>query len=383
MSGPCSAQPLAVAFRNTSAIPTSASDQFGASFTITGLSGVAYRGVDADGLHRLLAVMDNSNKVVDLAVSLDGAGSITSVVVVAGLTVSEARDFEGIVSMPPGVHSVMLAEEGVPSLREYSLATGTLLATLPTPNVYLSRRGNFGFESAAGAPGGAEFWTVNEEALTVDGPLSTPTVGTWVRIQRYDAGSGSPFPAEQFAYLTAPMHGTAIGSGRSGVSELVALPGGRLLALERSLAGPFPSFQSRIYEVSLAGASEVGGLPSLIGPSFTPAAKSLLYQGNQTNLEGLCLGPALAPGTWSLLGVVDDGDHILSTNRLVAFTLTGLDADPPCAADFDGNAFVNGDDFDLFVERFIVGDPSADFDLNGFVNGDDFDAFTERFVAGC
>ncbi len=52
-------------------------------------------------------------------------------------------------------------------------------------------------------------------------------------------------------------------------------------------------------------------------------------------------------------------------------------------ADFDGNGFVNGEDFDSFVLAFEAGEPEADFDGNGFVNGDDFDAFTAAFVAGC
>ncbi len=54
-----------------------------------------------------------------------------------------------------------------------------------------------------------------------------------------------------------------------------------------------------------------------------------------------------------------------------------------CAADFDVNNFVNGDDFDLFVEAFEAGSPKADFDRNGFVNGDDFDGFAARFEGGC
>lgn len=56
---------------------------------------------------------------------------------------------------------------------------------------------------------------------------------------------------------------------------------------------------------------------------------------------------------------------------------------PPCPADFDDNSFVNGDDFDSFVQEFVDGAPIADFDSNGFVNGNDFDQFTEHFIAGC
>ncbi|MBL8761517.1 MAG: VCBS repeat-containing protein, partial [Phycisphaerae bacterium] len=45
-----------------------------------------------------------------------------------------------------------------------------------------------------------------------------------------------------------------------------------------------------------------------------------------------------------------------------------------CPADFNGDGFVNGDDYDAFAEAFDVADPSADFNADGFVNGDDYDA---------
>ncbi len=377
------AQPLSISFKNTLALPDSATDQFGTNFTVTGLSGISYRGVDADGVHRFLAVMDNSSKLIDLAVTFNAGGSITSASIVSGFTLAESRDFEDVVAMPPSRHSVLLSEEDTPALREYSLSTGALLGAFPTPAVYLGRRANFGFESVTRSRDGTDVWTANEEALTADGSLSTASTGTLVRLLRYSVSGGVATPAQQFAYLTAPIHGTVIMGSRSGVSALVSLPDGRLLSLERSLAGPFPSFQSRIYEVTPAAATDVSAMPSLVGQSFTPVTKSSLYQGNQTNMEGLCVGPLLSAGVWSLLGIVDDGDHLLSTNRLVAFTLSGVTADAPCTADYNGDAFVNGDDFDLFIERFVAGDPSADIDLNSFVNGVDFDAFVERFVAGC
>jgi hypothetical protein len=54
-----------------------------------------------------------------------------------------------------------------------------------------------------------------------------------------------------------------------------------------------------------------------------------------------------------------------------------------CLADFDGNGFVNGDDFDLFSGAVGLGDAAADVNFDGFVNGDDFDYFTQHFDAGC
>ncbi|MFO0835196.1 MAG: GC-type dockerin domain-anchored protein [Phycisphaerales bacterium] len=54
-----------------------------------------------------------------------------------------------------------------------------------------------------------------------------------------------------------------------------------------------------------------------------------------------------------------------------------------CAADWNGDAFVNGDDYDAYSELFEAGDPAGDFNNDGFVNGDDYDAFASAFENGC
>lgn len=54
-----------------------------------------------------------------------------------------------------------------------------------------------------------------------------------------------------------------------------------------------------------------------------------------------------------------------------------------CAADFNGDGFLTGDDFDAYVSAFEAGNVSADFDHDGFVTGDDFDAYVSAFQAGC
>jgi len=54
-----------------------------------------------------------------------------------------------------------------------------------------------------------------------------------------------------------------------------------------------------------------------------------------------------------------------------------------CLADFDGNNYVNGEDFDLFLEAFHYGESSADVNEDTFVTGEDFDLFVAHFEAGC
>lgn len=54
-----------------------------------------------------------------------------------------------------------------------------------------------------------------------------------------------------------------------------------------------------------------------------------------------------------------------------------------CPADFDGDGFVTGIDYDLYVLAFEAGDMSADFDGDGFITGVDFDQYVVAYEAGC
>jgi hypothetical protein len=324
------AKPVSVTFRNSVRIADTAVDQNGQQFTITGMSGVAYRGPlatppEPPGSHEFIAVMDNSNKLVRLRVTLGADGAITGVGVLGGITLAESRDFEGVAVAPGGL-DVILSEEGTPAVREYALADGAVVGAFGTPQVFGARRGNYGWESLTLRRVNAavsEVWTANEEALTVDGPLSTQAAGTVVRVQRYSLIDGVATPTHQFAYNVDAWHGSSISGARSGVSDLVAMPDGELLTLERSFAfnlGGF--FRTRIYQVGFVAAAgpatDVSEVPSLAGATYTALSKRLLWQGNQANLEGLCVGPSLGDRRWAMIGVVDDADPI-SLNTVVGF----------------------------------------------------------------
>lgn len=51
--------------------------------------------------------------------------------------------------------------------------------------------------------------------------------------------------------------------------------------------------------------------------------------------------------------------------------------------DFDGDGFVTGVDYDLFVQAFEAGETSADFNGDGFITGVDFDLYVQAFEQGC
>jgi hypothetical protein len=404
LSAPAAARAddLTIAYRNAVNLATSTTDQFGQTFTIAGLSGLTFAGAaDAPaGAWRFWAVMDNSDKLVELRVILNDNGSIASAAVVRGLRLSAARDHEDI-ALAPGGRAVFISEENTPGVHECLLSDGSAVRSLETPPVFFTRRDNFGFESLtlrtvstpACAPS-RELWTANEEALTVDGPASTPSRGTVVRLVRYcvpgDDALAPDAPDLQLAYVTAPIHAPVIAGARSGLVALVALPSGRMLALERSFAFSIASpFQSRIYEVALEAGSDVSPFESgLVGQAYTPVGKRLMYLGNQTNMEGLALGPALPGGGRSVLGVVDDGDPI-SVNRLVAFELAGP-TEAPCPADFDGSGVVNSTDVSEFVNAWftdqVAGTLVADWTGDGVVNSTDVSEFINTWfgaAAGC
>lgn len=52
----------------------------------------------------------------------------------------------------------------------------------------------------------------------------------------------------------------------------------------------------------------------------------------------------------------------------------------PCDVTCDG--FVNGKDWDVYMDWFVAGDRRADFDRDFFVTGLDVEAYTDAFISG-
>jgi hypothetical protein len=137
----------------------------------------------------------------------------------------------------------------------------------------------------------------------------------------------------QWAYRTDSISGTpdnGAGQIRSGLVDLLALPTGGVLALERELGGAssYPDYRSRIYELDFTGSTDVTNFSSLNAGGFTSVGKTLLWQGDVgffTNFEGMTLGPQLDNGAYSLLLISDDSNGVLfQQQNLYSFTLQGV-----------------------------------------------------------
>jgi hypothetical protein len=316
------------------------------------LSGIAWLQGDA-----YVAVSDDHACLHRLRVDIDpGTGEVRGATFGEPLALRDSSgraldDSTGLgdredVAYDPGRNSVWIAHEargearGESALAEYSLETGTILRVVsprsePGLRIFARGRDNRGFESLARRSDGEEWWTANEEALAEDGPASSAGNGTTVRLVRLDREMK---PVAQYAYFVDPPTGAIRGPSPyegvalAGVPDLVVLPDGRLVALERMFAGDSegaPTNRIRIYLVDYGRATDLSKgaeAEGLEGKKFTLATKTLLWEKTFTlpnsNFEGLTLGPPLANGDVSLLLIADNQSG--TQQALYALRLSGL-----------------------------------------------------------
>jgi hypothetical protein len=284
------------------------------------LSGITYAGGTT-----YYSVGDNGATTIwQIYTSLDSAtGQIRSSLVTAGIHApGMGIDAEGITLGPDG-NNVWISDEVASSINEFSLTTGLMVGSVAVPDIYRPSnvQNNMGLESLSYGRG--RLWTANEEALKPDGALSTTSEGSWVRIQAFDGSTLTP--GNQYAYRTDPISRLSpfVTVERSGLVDLLALPNGDVLALERELGGFLPHYRTRIYLVDFTGASDVAHVASLSSGGFTAVGKMLLWQGNTgfSNFEGITLGPQLGDSSYAVLLVSDNGSGAMG-QRQNSFSLT-------------------------------------------------------------
>jgi hypothetical protein len=327
---------------------------------IGGLSGITYLGGDS-----YLVVSDSNGTMAPATITIDRAtGQILDASLGTPVSVAGAGDLEAV-AYDPRDGSVLISSEAGNTITRHAASNGGQIGSITLPGIYTNARGNRGLESLSLDPRTFNLWTANEEALTVDGGLSTDSQGTVVRIQRFDPAGQ---PDAQVGYLTQPHSGDGIlvqVPGQSGVSDLVALPDGRVIVLERELGG-LPTYRNRLYAIDPQSATDTSGTPALTPNSQALIDKALLYQVEAafTNFEGAALGPMLADGDYALLLVSDDGASG-NPQRLLSLRLSGLAVE----GDLTGDFVVDQDDLAVVLNHWgasvpagdrLVGDPSGD-----------------------
>lgn len=313
--------------------------------SLNGLSGLTRVADDA-----YYAVRDSGGALFALTIGVDRATGMSTNCVVTGQTALAGRGDLECVAWDRARRWVWVGDEDDGSIRAFDPAMGAERARAAVPAVFDAFRYNRSFEALTLRPDGLEMWACNEEALcrreaegrtakkaapvrattpdVDDGPRATRAHGTCVRLQRFTrpAPEAAWTAAGQWMYVTDSVGGGDFaGKSRCGVSGLLCLGDGTLLVLEREMSikkgKVLPSFRCRIYEIDFNHADDVADVVALKETARRPVAKRRLF-GAHTGLamyEGICLGPALADGSRSVL-LISDGDDG-AANRILAFRL--------------------------------------------------------------
>eukprot|EP01062_Namystynia_karyoxenos_P048645 TRINITY_DN37096_c0_g1_i2.p1 TRINITY_DN37096_c0_g1~~TRINITY_DN37096_c0_g1_i2.p1 ORF type:complete len:815 (+),score=204.20 TRINITY_DN37096_c0_g1_i2:62-2506(+) len=211
-------------------------------------------------------------------------------------------DSEGIaLAEPPGgdaVRVLYVSREGPAEVLRYATGSGDLLGRpFQVPEaVSAGAAPNGGFEALAASPDGAVLYAGVEQRLAGDSERVR-------RILRYRPAEGGP-PSSALAYIAeAPPPGLG---GGVGLTELRALPGGGLLALERYYAPEVGSL-IQLFEVDPTAARNINGCGAVRqgAGSYDPGNFSVCYLGEgdavrkrrllQWNSTGLLLTGAAEP----------------------------------------------------------------------------------------
>ena len=303
------------------------------------ISGITYAGGNL-----FYAIDDTDNKLYPIRLNINrSTGSLAQadITIEEGVVMSGGNDMEGC-AFDPCSGKVWVSQETSALIREYEPSDGTLLRSAPVPAIQKKYNSNYSLEALTISGDGSTMWTANEEALTVDGALSSLRSGSIVRLTRFtrDSVYDNWTPNGEWAYETQPIGGRTEKDeySRSGVAGLCVLPDGTLLTLERrcyNTDGFYPDFNIQIFQVDFSGATDVSAISALKDASSTDykkVSKTRLWSSpvndhfnqDMPNYEGICLGPRLDndPNSCVIVLITDGGSSAVP--EVMTLKLSGL-----------------------------------------------------------
>ncbi len=249
-------------------------------------------------------------------------------------------DPEGIRVAPNG--NLYISSEGnyisptnlfQPFVREIK-TDGSFVRTFETPaafnyvdNTTTGGRSNKLFEALAVTPNGS-IYTANEDALIEDGPITTLTAGSVIRVMRLDPVSGKTTAQYAYQLPRIPVDRAPTGAfpPDNGLPELLAVSNNEFIAVERAF-GDGVGNTIRLFLTTIeADTTDVQNIKSLVGANYKPMKRELLlempltYQGVKLdNIEGISWGPRLPNGNRTLVLVADNNFNDTQTTQFLAF----------------------------------------------------------------
>lgn len=276
-----------------------------------------YSGITPLGGNRYAVVDDKAPQdgFVVMRIDVDSlSGDIKSVV--AERRISNGlppRDAEGIVYMPSS-HLIYICGETDNQVLAYDMDGKRTGDSLSLPEAFDCMGHLYGLESLAYDSLSHRFFVANESTLPIDGEQATATNGVANKVRIVGIGEDRHVLFELLYPMDAPVSHGAARNYAMGVSEVLSLPDGQLLVLERELwvpkrlIGAFVNCKLYIVDIEQSFQDRIDGGKGI------PIGKRLLTQWRTklnitsrswANYEGMCLGPTLADGSQVVLLVSD------------------------------------------------------------------------------
>lgn len=225
-----------------------------------------------------------------------------------------------------------------PFVREMT-TSGVFVREFATPAMYnyvdnasTGGRNNKLFEALTVTPNGT-IYTANEDALVQDGPLTSVSNGSVVRLTALDPVSGAA--GAQYAYELPPIPVDAVPGAPfgpdNGLPELLAISDTQFIAIERAFAfGVGNTIRLTLAEIT-ADTTDVSSFASLTGADYTPMRRTLLlempitYEGiTLDNIEGVSWGKTLANGNRTLVLVADNNFSATQSTQFIAIEVSAV-----------------------------------------------------------
>ncbi|MGC4404753.1 esterase-like activity of phytase family protein [Methyloversatilis sp. MC4-4] len=222
-----------------------------------------------------------------------------------------------------------------PFVREMT-TSGVFVREFATPAMYnyvdnatTGGRNNKLFEALTVTPDGT-IYTANEDALVQDGPITSISNGSVVRLTALDPVSGAA--GAQYAYELPPIPADAVPGAPfgpdNGLPELLAISDTQFIAIERAFAfGVGNTIRLTLAEIT-ADTTDVSNFASLAGADYTPMRRTLLlempitYEGiTLDNIEGVSWGKTLANGNRTLVLVADNNFSATQSTQFIALEI--------------------------------------------------------------
>lgn len=222
-----------------------------------------------------------------------------------------------------------------PFVREMT-TSGVFVREFATPAMYnyvdnasSGGRNNKLFEALTVTPNGT-IYTANEDALVQDGPLTSVSNGSVVRLTALDPVSGAA--GAQYAYELPPIPVDAVPGAPfgpdNGLPELLAISDTQFIAIERAFAfGVGNTIRLTLAEIT-ADTTDVSGIANLTGADYTPMRRTLLLEMPITfegitldNIEAISWGKTLANGNRTLVLAADNNFSATQSTQFIALEI--------------------------------------------------------------